>query len=62
VGYIFDSLPFVLIAFAGIVSTRELFLMIGFQYCSKLLIEAVFGTPMAYAAIKFIRKYVRLEK
>jgi hypothetical protein len=52
----------VLIAFAGVVSTRELFLMIGFQYCSKLLIEAVFGTPMAYAAIKFIRKYVRLEK
>ena len=62
VGYIFDSLPFVLIAFAGVVSTRELFLMIGFQYCSKLLIEAVFGTPMAYAAIKFIRKYVRLEE
>ena len=62
VGYIFDSLPFVLIAFAGVVSARELLLMIVFQYCSKLLIEAVFGTPMAYAAIKFIRKYVRLEK
>lgn len=62
VGYIFDSLPFVLIAFAGVVSTRELLLMIGFQYCSKLLIEAVFGTPMAYAAIKFIRKYVKIEK
>ena len=61
IGYIFDSLPFVLIAFAGVVSTRELLLMIVFQYCSKLLIEAVFGTPMAYAAIRFLRKYVKLE-
>ena len=62
VGYVFDSLPFVLIAFAGTVTTRELLLMIAFQYCSKLLIEAVFGTPMAYAAIRFIRRYVRLEE
>ncbi len=62
VGYLFDSLPFVLIAFAGVVSTRELVLMIAFQYVSKLLIEAVFGTPMAYAAIRFIRKYVRLNE
>ena len=61
-GYVFDSLPFVLIAFAGTVTTRELLLMIAFQYCSKLLIEAVFGTPMAYAAIRFIRKYVKLEE
>ncbi len=61
VGYLFDSIPFVLIAFAGVVSTRELLLMIGFQYCSKLVIEAIFGTPLAYAAIKFVRKYVRLE-
>ena len=62
VGYVFDSLPFVLIAFAGTVSVRELLLMIAFQYCSKLLIETVFGTPLAYAAIRFIRKYVRLEE
>ncbi len=61
VGYIFDSLPFVLIAFAGVVTFRELMLMIVFQYCSKLLIEAVFGTPMAYAVIRFIRHYVRLD-
>ncbi|MBE6246807.1 MAG: VUT family protein [Bacteroidales bacterium] len=61
VGYVFDSLPFVLIAFAGTVSVRELLLMIAFQYCSKLLIETVFGTPLAYAAIRFIRKYVRLD-
>ncbi len=62
VGYVFDSLPFVLIAFAGVVTFRELMLMIAFQYCSKLLIEVVFGTPMAYAAIRFVRHYVRLDE
>ena len=54
--YWFDSLPFVLIAFAGTVSTHDLLLMIAFQYVSKLLIEAVLGTPMAYAVIKAIRR------
>ena len=56
VAYWFDSLPFVLIAFAGTVSTHDLLLMIAFQYVSKLLIEAVLGTPMAYAVIKAIRR------
>ena len=59
VAYIFDSLPFVLIAFAGVVSTRDLMMMIAFQYTAKLLIEAVFGTPMAYMVIRGYRKYVR---
>ena len=53
--YWFDSLPFVLIAFAGTVSTHDLLLMIAFQYVSKLLIEAVLGTPMAYAVVRFIK-------
>lgn len=56
VGYVFDSLPFVLIAFAGVVSARDLMMMIALQYVVKLLIEVFFGTPMAYAAIKLIRK------
>ena len=59
VAYIFDSLPFVLIAFAGVVSTRDLMMMIAFQYTAKLLIEAVFGTPMAYMAIRCYRKFVK---
>jgi uncharacterized PurR-regulated membrane protein YhhQ (DUF165 family) len=29
--------------------------MIAFQYVSKLLIEAVLGTPMAYVVIRFIK-------
>ncbi|MBQ8593128.1 MAG: queuosine precursor transporter [Bacteroidaceae bacterium] len=56
VGYLFDTLPFVLIGFLGVVSTRDLLLMIAFQYVSKLLIESFFGTPMAYAVIRLIRK------
>ena len=59
IAYIFDSLPFVLIAFAGVVSTRDLVMMIIFQYFSKLSIEVLFGTPMAYAAIYGIKKYIR---
>ena len=59
VGYVFDTLPFVLIAFAGTVSTRELLLMMAFQYCSKLLIEATMGTPMAYAVVHAIRRWKR---
>ena len=58
IAYLFDSLPFVLIAFLGIVSTHDLLLMIAFQYGAKLLIEAIFGTPMAYAAIHALRQYV----
>ena len=57
VGYLFDSLPFVLIAFLGTVSTHDLLAMIAFQYFSKLLIETFFGTPMAYAAIHWVRTY-----
>ena len=55
--YLFDSLPFVLIAFAGVVSTHDLLLMITFQYFSKLIIEASMGTPMAYALIHLIKRY-----
>ncbi len=55
--YLFDSLPFVLIAFAGVVSAHDLIMMIGFQYFSKLIIEATMGTPMAYAAIHLIKRF-----
>ena len=59
IGYLFDSLPFVLIAFLGVVSTRELLMMLAFQYCAKLLIEAVFGTPLAYATIHYIKRRLK---
>ena len=56
VGYLFDTLPFVLIGFLGTVSTNDLLLMIVFQYVSKLIIESFFGTPMAYAVVNWLRK------
>ena len=59
VAYLFDSLPIVLIAFLGVVSPHDLLMMILFQYGAKLAIEAIFGTPLAYAAVHAIRKYVK---
>ena len=56
VAYVFDSLPFVLIAFVGVVSVHDLIMMIVFQYTIKLFIEACFGTPLAYAAVRTIRR------
>jgi uncharacterized integral membrane protein (TIGR00697 family) len=56
VGYLFDTLPFVLIAFLGVISTRDLLLMIVLQYFMKLAIEVLFGTPMAYAVIVFLKR------
>ena len=59
VAHIVDSLAFVIIAFAGTVTTDELIMMILFQYFSKLSIEVLFGTPMAYAAVHAIKQYIR---
>jgi uncharacterized integral membrane protein (TIGR00697 family) len=56
VGYILDTVPFVLIAFAGTLTMRDLLLMIALQYFMKLGIEALFGNPMTYAAIAFLKK------
>ena len=58
IAYIFDTVPFVLIAFLGVLSTRDLMLMMVSQYLMKVAIEAVCGTPMAYAAISFLKKRI----
>jgi len=57
VGYLFDSVPFVLIAFYGVVPAADLMKMIVLQYVLKLLIEAFTGTPMAYVVVRWINKY-----
>ena len=57
VGYLMDSVPFVLIAYAGIVSTRDLLMMILLQYVLKLGIEAIFGTPLAYMFVGWIKRH-----
>ncbi len=56
VGYLCDTVPFVLIAFLGVLTTRDLLLMIALQYVMKLGIETLFGTPMAYAAISLLKR------
>ncbi|MBQ2878924.1 MAG: queuosine precursor transporter [Bacteroidaceae bacterium] len=58
VAYLFDTLPFVLIAFAGVVAPVDLLKMILLQYCMKLGIEVLFGTPMAYAVIIWLKKQI----
>lgn len=57
-GYIFDTVFFVILAFAGTAPASDLFSMIWAQYLAKVIIEAIAGTPFAYAAIAFLkRKY-----
>ena len=55
IGYIFDTVPFVLIAFLGVLNSRDMILMIVSQYIMKIAIETLFGTPMAYAVVKYLR-------
>lgn len=57
VGYIFDTVLFVIAAFGGTAPAWDLFTMIAIQYAAKLLIEALSGTPLAYAAIYKLKKY-----
>lgn len=59
VGFMFDTIPFVLIAFAGVVSNHDLIMMLVFQYFSKLIIESTMGTPFAYIGIRWIRYYIK---
>ena len=51
-------LPFVLIAFLGVLSTRDILMMIAFQYFMKLGIEVLFGTPLAYVVILALKRSI----
>ena len=56
VGYLFDTVFFVLIAFTGTSPMEDIISMIAVQYAAKLVIEAAAGTPLAYAAIGYMKK------
>ena len=56
VGHLLDTVIFVLLAFSFVVPAKDLLLMIVAQYLMKLGIESVFGTPLAYAVIGWIKK------
>ena len=60
VGQLLDSLIFCVIAFAGVVTARDLIAMIFTLYIVKLIIEAAAGTPIAYAVIGYLRKRLAL--
>lgn len=60
-GYVFDSVVFVALAFAGTVPFGDLLAMIAVQYVAKLLIEAVAATPFAYALVKVAKRWRERE-
>ena len=55
-GYLFDTVLFVLLAFSFTVPASELVSMIVIQYIFKLILEALFGTPFAYAIVAWLRR------
>ncbi len=58
VGYCLDTTIFVFIAFAGVVSLRQVLTMIGFQVFAKVLMEVCCSTPLAYATVAWIRRHL----
>jgi uncharacterized integral membrane protein (TIGR00697 family) len=62
IGYVFDTVPFVLIAFLGVLNARDMILMVVSQYLMKIGIEAFFGTPLAYAAVRYLRRAEKVER
>lgn len=57
--HLLDTVPFVLIAFIGTMTTRDIIMMIATQYFMKLGIEVVFGTPLAYAGVGYIKRKIK---
>jgi uncharacterized integral membrane protein (TIGR00697 family) len=55
-GYIFDTVIFCVVAFAGTITLRDMFIMLGTQYAIKLIVEAVCGTPIAYIVIWLLKR------
>ena len=56
VGYLFDTVLFVILAFAGTVPAGDIISMIVVQYFAKAVIEAAFGTPLAYLCCAYLRR------
>lgn len=58
VGYVFDTIPFTFIAFAGVAPLKDIISMISMLYFAKIAIEIFFGTPFAYILVSFLKKKV----
>lgn len=61
VGYIFDTVLFVLLAFAGTAPWEDIVTMIVAQYFAKLAIEGICATPIAYGAIAFLKRKAGIQ-
>ena len=59
VGYVFDTAVFVVIAFVGTSPFEDICGMILVQYFIKLLLEAVFTTPIVYIVVGFLKKRIQ---
>lgn len=57
-GHLLDTSIFVIIAFGGLSPAADIVSMIFIQYVVKLGLEALGGTPLAYAAIAWLRHRV----
>lgn len=57
--HLLDTVPFVMIAFLGTMTMRDILMMIATQYFMKLGIEVLFGTPLAYAGINYLKKVLK---
>ncbi|MDR1978281.1 MAG: queuosine precursor transporter [Synergistaceae bacterium] len=57
IGYFFDTVLFVFVAFWGTIPPADLFFMTLAQYALKLAAESICGTPLVYAAIHVLKKW-----
>ena len=56
VGYLLDTILFVLIAFSGVSPIKDLVTMIFAQYAIKMILEILAGTPIVYGVVSIFKK------
>ena len=56
VGYLFDTVLFVILAFGGTAPAEDMVTLMIAQYTMKLVLEAAFSTPLAWGVVAFLRK------
>ncbi len=55
-GLLFDTIPFALVAFAGIVTWHDITAIVAVNFIMKTVIEIGVGTPVVYFIVRKIRK------
>lgn len=58
VGYTFDTVIFVFLAFSGTAPWEDLVSMIIILYFAKVLLEGIFAAPFVYALVAYLKKRV----